>query len=176
MRSLLFQFANEENELTQDAFIILAIKLKSFFDAFVKTDLDEIIPEPLDNDCIICGVAFQTQAALREHLEEHRDHISMIQSGGGQSASLIDSPPYSSNSSVVGSEEVNNGTSSGCPSMADAAEFYVNASMPASPASSTSSLDQLFATSTNGGSPVRGATGGNVNNGGVNNNNTNSVL
>jgi len=140
----------------------------SFFDAFVKTDLDEIIPEPLDNDCIICGVAFQTQAALRDHLEEHRDHISMIQSGGGQSASLIDSPPYSSNSSVVGSEEINNGTSSGCPSMADAAEFYVNASMPASPASSTSSLDQLFATT---GSPVRG--GGN---GGGNNNNNGVVL
>lgn len=63
--------------------------------------------------------------------------------GGGQSA-LIDSPPYSSNSSVVGSEDHNNGTSSGCPSMADAAEFYVSASMPASPASSTSSLDQLL--------------------------------
>jgi len=140
---------------------------ESFFDAFVKTDLDEIIPEPLDNDCIICGVAFQTQAALRDHLEEHRDHISMIQSGGGgggQSASLIDSPPYSSNSSVVGSDDVNNGTSSGCPSMADAAEFYVNTSMPASPASSTSSLDQLLVTTA---SPVRG--GANNNNNAANN-------
>jgi len=148
---------------------------ESFFDAFVKTDLDEIIPEPLDNDCIICGVAFQTQAALRDHLEEHRDHISMIQSGGGQSASLIDSPPYSSNSSVVGSEEINNGTSSGCPSMADAAEFYVNASMPASPASSTSSLDQIFGTTTTNGSPVRGVTGSGVG-GSVSNNNNNKRI
>jgi hypothetical protein len=137
---------------------------ESFFDAFVKTDLDEIIPEPLDNDCIICGVAFQSQAALRDHLEEHRDHISMIQSGGGggQSA-LIDSPPYSSNSSVVGSDDINNGTSSGCPSMADAAEFYVSASMPASPASSTSSLDQLLVTTA---SPGRGGGGGGSGGGG----------
>lgn len=136
---------------------------ESFFDAFVKTDLDEIIPEPLDNDCIICGVAFLNQAALRDHIEEHRDHMSMIQSGVGQSsASLIDSPPYSSSSSVVGSEEINNGTSSGCPSMADAAEFYVNTSMPASPASSTSSLDHLLATSA---SPVRnGNSNSNANN------------
>ena len=34
LRSLLFQYSNEENELSQDAFIILAIKLKTLFDAF----------------------------------------------------------------------------------------------------------------------------------------------
>ena len=43
MRSLLFQFANENNELTQDKFIVVAVKLKALFDSFETHSKDGVL-------------------------------------------------------------------------------------------------------------------------------------
>ena len=55
MRSLLFQYANEENELTQDAFIILAIKLKSLFDAFDVHNKEGLLTVNLGGFVSLCA-------------------------------------------------------------------------------------------------------------------------
>lgn len=55
LKTILFQHANEENEVTQDTFIIMAIKLKTLFDAFDSHSKEGILTVNLGSFVSICS-------------------------------------------------------------------------------------------------------------------------